>query len=287
MDREIRRVLIAGYGVMGQGIVRSFVRGGHETTVLSRDPSRLKDLPPGVQAVRDLPEAAPDLVLETIPEQIDLKHKLYARIEDAYGAEPVIASNTSSLPLQTMADGLRHPERFIGIHYFQPADAYPMVEVIRTAQTGDDTLARVEAALGRNGQSALVLNKPVEGFLVNRLQHAILNEAYWMIEEGIVTSEDVDNFAKWMFGPRLCVTGLLEQKDISGLGTNAIVQQQLVPTLHLSGKVSRTILDKIERGDLGVKTGRGFYDWRDRDVPEHKRQTEGKLAALMRWLQEN
>lgn len=272
---------------MGQGIVRSFVRGGHETLVLSRDPSRLSDLPAGVQAVRELPETAPDLVLETIPERMDLKRELYARIEDAYGAGPVIASNTSSLPLQAMADGLRHPERFIGIHYFQPADAYPMVEVIRTAQTSDATLARVEAALGRNGQSALVLNKPVEGFLVNRLQHAILNEAYWMIEEGIVTPEDVDNFAKWMFGPRMCVTGMLEQKDISGLQTNAIVQQQLVPTLHLSGKVSRTILDKIENGDLGVKTGRGFYDWRDRDVPEHKRRTEAKLAALMRWLQEN
>ncbi|MGE4219054.1 MAG: 3-hydroxyacyl-CoA dehydrogenase family protein [Alphaproteobacteria bacterium] len=287
MGNGIRSVLIAGYGVMGQGIVRSFVRGGHETLVLSRDPSRLSDLPAGVQAVRELPETAPDLVLETIPERMDLKRELYARIEDAYGAGPVIASNTSSLPLQAMADGLRHPERFIGIHYFQPADAYPMVEVIRTAQTSDATLARVEAALGRNGQSALVLNKPVEGFLVNRLQHAILNEAYWMIEEGIVTPEDVDNFAKWMFGPRMCVTGMLEQKDISGLQTNAIVQQQLVPTLHLSGKVSRTILDKIENGDLGVKTGRGFYDWRDRDVPEHKRRTEAKLAALMRWLQEN
>src|SRR3546814_3027106 len=107
-----------------------------------------------------------------------------------------------------------------------PAEALPLVEVIRVPQTTDDTFARCIAALKRTGKDAIVLNRPVEGFLFNRLQHAILHEAYYLIEQGIVTHEDVDKAAKWLLGPRCCVTGLIEQKDISGLDTHAIARSE-------------------------------------------------------------
>src|SRR5690606_38677059 len=131
MTNPVERVLVAGYGTMGRGIVLSVARAGFETVVLSRDPSRITDLPDGARAVATLPDAAPDLVIETIAEKMDLKLALYERLEDRYGAAPIIASNTSGLPLQDMADALRHPERFLGAHYMHPADALPMLEVVR------------------------------------------------------------------------------------------------------------------------------------------------------------
>lgn len=286
MNDSVKCVLIAGYGTMGTGIVLSFARAGFETIVLSRDPSRIADLPAGARAVAELPKAAPDLVIETIPEKMDLKLALYGRLEDAYGPETIIASNTSGLPLQEMADRLRHPERFLGTHYMHPADTLPMLEVVRVAQTSDTVLERTVAALRRTGKESIILNRPVVGFLINRLQHALLHEAYWMIEQGIVTARDVDDFAKHLFGPRMCVTGLIEQKDISGLDTHALAQRAIVPHLHHGAEPSRIVQEKYERGDLGVKTGVGFYDWRGKDVEAHKRRATEKLTRLLEVLRE-
>jgi 3-hydroxybutyryl-CoA dehydrogenase len=283
----INSVMIVGYGVMGRGIALSFARGGHDVTVLSRNPSRIDDLPARVTAIAELPEQAPDLIIESIPENLDLKNQLFARLEAAYGDRPILATNTSGLSMDTMAQALSHPRRFIGIHYFQPAEAFPVVEVIRVAATTDAVLEEVKAALERNGQDAIVLNQPIPGFLGNRLQHAMLHEAFSLIEDGIVTAADVDRICKTMFGPRMCVTGLIEQKDISGLNTTALTQRNLVPLLYHSGKPTRRLQEMVERGDLGVKTGQGFYDWRDRDVPAYQQKAADRLARILAILAED
>ncbi len=279
--KEIENVLVVGSGIMGRGIVTSFLRGGHEVTVLSRDPSKVQGLPPQARLVGEPPAETPDLILETVAEDLDVKTALYARLEAAYDQPPILATNTSGLSLDTMAAGLGQPQRFIGIHYFQPADALPLVEVIRTAATTDDVFAAVEAALDRNGQRVLEVRKPVKGFLANRLQHAMLHEAFSLIEAGVTTAEDVDNFAKYLFGPRLSVTGLIEQKDLTGLNTTARTQQNLVPDLDHSGRPVRLIQDLVADGNLGISTGRGFYDWRNRDVEAHKRRAADKLARIL------
>lgn len=287
MTDAVKRVLVAGYGVMGRGIMLSFLGGGFETTVLTRDPSRITDLPAGGRAVKDLPDEPPDLVIETIPEVRDLKLDLYRRLEEAYGGVPIVASNTSGLPLQELAADLRHPHRFLGVHYMQPAEAFPLVEVIRVAETGDAALAHTVAALDRTGKTAIVLNRPVVGFLFNRLQHAILHEAYWMIEQGIVRPQDVDAFARHVFGPRMCVTGLIEQKDLAGLDTHALAQRSIVPALHHGAEPNPIVQGMYERGDLGVKTGRGFYDWGGRDVGARRRLAADKLARILAIIEED
>ncbi|MDP6352459.1 MAG: 3-hydroxyacyl-CoA dehydrogenase NAD-binding domain-containing protein [Alphaproteobacteria bacterium] len=285
MSEAVNRVMVVGYGSMGRGIALSFGRAGFATTVLSRDPAAIGDLPDGVSATAALPEAPPDLVIEAVPERMDLKQALLARLEAAYGAGPILASNTSSLPLQEMADALAAPERLIGVHYMHPAEALPMVEVIRVAQTTDEVLARTTAALERTGKDSIVLAKPVIGFLINRLQHAILHEAYCLIDDGIVKPEDVDNFAKRMFGPRLCVTGLIEQKDLSGLDVHAAAQRGIVPHLHHTNRPSRVVQDLVEDGQYGAKTGTGFYDWREADLAAHRRKAADKLARLLALLE--
>ena len=283
---DIKTVLIAGYGLMGRGIALSFARGGHTTVVLSRDPSKAVDIPEGVTVVAEPPATAPDLIIESIPEDMGLKLAFFERIEKAYGDGPVIASNTSGLPLQEMADPRRDPANFLGIHYFQPAEAFPMVEVIRCAETGDTAFERVKAALKRNGQDTIEVSRPVNGFVINRLQHSILHEAFYLVQEGICTARDVDNFCRFMFGPRMCATGLLEQKDIIGLNTTAASQSGIVPTLFHNNQVSQMLLDLAARGDLGAKTGKGLYDWEGRDVEDIKRRAADKLRRILAIVQE-
>ncbi|MPY75316.1 MAG: hypothetical protein GEU87_13750 [Alphaproteobacteria bacterium] len=281
MSCEIKEVLVVGYGVMGRGIALTFARGGHSASVLSRGAAMAKDVPPGVRVVGALPPEPPDLIVEAIPEDIALKHALFERLEAAYGGAPIIASNTSSLPLEAMAARLRAPERFLGIHYFQPPEALPMVELIRCAATADGVVERCRRALVRNGQRAILLHRPIQGFLANRLQHAMMHEALYMIQEGYCIAEEVDDFCRNMFGPRMSVTGLIMQKDISGLQTTAKTHRELVPTFYHNGTPCPLLQDMAARGDLGVSTGKGFYDWKGRDVDALKAKWADKVKRIL------
>lgn len=281
----ISKVLVVGFGVLGRGIARLFAGAGMAVSAL--DPYVKDDgtLPAGIRLVRELPTEAPDLVVEAIVEVLDAKVAVFRDLEAAYGAGPIIASNTSGLPLQEMADALTHPERFIGMHFFTPADVTPLVEVVRVAQTKDEVIERAVAALEAAGREAIVLSKPIIGYLWNRLQHAILHEAYHLVENGIVKPEDVDKVAKKLLGPRFCVTGLLEGKDIFNLEPHILAQRSIVPHLHLS-KTPCAILDrKMERREFGIRTGKGFYDWHGRDAAQVAAAAGRKLKRLGDFLE--
>lgn len=278
-------VLVAGSGVMGRGIAASFARAGLNAAVLSRNPDAVDQSQYECPVLGALPEAPPALVIETIPEVLEMKHEFNRRVEAAYGGGTILASNTSSLSLQELADPLAHPERYCGIHYFQPADVAPVVELARVAQTDAAVMTRAEALLERSGKAVLRLNQPIDGLLINRLQHAILHEAYHLIEQGICTARDVDMAAKQMLGPRMSVTGLIEQKDLSGLDTHALAQAQLVPLLHHGDTASRVVQDKYAGNRLGVKTGTGFYDWRQCDVAAYQGRTRALLNEVLDVLE--
>ncbi len=281
----ISNVLVIGFGVLGRGIARLFAGAG--MTVSALDPNVKDDgtLPPGIRLLSELPKEAPDLVVEAIVEVIEAKVAVFRDLEAAYGAGPIIASNTSGLPLQEMADALKHPERFIGMHFFTPADVSPLVEVVRVAETTDEVIERAVGALEAAGREAIVLTKPIIGYLWNRLQHAILHEAYHLVENGIVKPEDIDKVAKKLLGPRFCVTGLLEGKDIFNLEPHILAQKSIVP--HLNHAVTpSTILDrKLERREFGIRTGKGFYDWQGRDAAEVAAATGRKLKRLGEFLE--
>ena len=283
---EIRSVLVAGLGTMGRGIAAAFARGGHSTAILTRAPEKATGVPDGVAVLGDLPAQPPDLIVETIVEEMAPKIAFNARVEAAYGGRPILVTNTSGLPVQELADRLSHPERYAGLHYFQPADVIPLVELAAIRQTDPAVMAAVAAAVARCGQRALPLGQALPGLLINRLQHAILHEAYYLIEKGVCTAAEIDIAAKEMLGPRMCITGLIEQKDLSGLDTHALAQAAIVPHLCHSAVPSPVVQDKFRAGDLGVKTGRGFYDWRGRDVPAHQAKTRARLNRLLALLAE-
>ncbi|MBI1779748.1 MAG: hypothetical protein HYR63_30820 [Proteobacteria bacterium] len=284
MSIRIRSVLVAGSGVMGRGIATAFLRAGCHVAVLSRNPEKIAEIVKGAAGAGALPETAPDLIVESIPERVDLKQELYAKIEAKYAGRPILATNTSGLALEDLAAKLKHPERFIGLHYFQPAEVMPMVEVCKTLDTAASVADAVSAAVRACGQEPILLNRPIVGFLMNRLQHAILHEAYYLIDEGVCGAKEVDEVARHLLGPRMCITGLIEQKDISGLDTHATVQRQIVPHLNHSDQPGRICQELYEQGHYGIKTGRGFYDWTKRDGKAYAAQAKAKLERLIAFL---
>jgi len=281
VEAGIRSVLVAGSGTMGRGIAATFAAAGFDAAVLSRDPARARPQAPGVRLLGALPEMPPDLVIETIPEEIGLKHEFNARIEAAYGGRTVLASNTSALPLQELADRLAHPGRFCGLHYMQPPEASPYVELARVRQTEDPVMAAVAAAAERTGKRILLLNKPVPGLLVNRLQHALAHEAYWLMQEGVTDAATIDLVLRTAIGPRMCINGAIEQKDWSGLLTHALVQKALVPALHHGAEPIGFVQAMPGQGKLGAAGGQGFYDWRGKDVEAIRQASQGFIRRIM------
>lgn len=278
---EIRSVLVAGSGTMGRGIAATLVATGFDVAVLSRDPARARPQAQGVRLVAALPEAPPDLVIETIPEEMDLKHAFNARIEAAYGGRAILASNTSSLSLQKLAAPLRFPQRYCGLHYMQPPETFPYVELARVAGTEDGVVQAVRDAMTRSGKVALILNKPVPGLLINRIQHALAHEAYWLIEQGVTDAATIDLIIRTAIGPRMCVNGAIEQRDWSGLQTHALVQKALVPELHHGAEPVALVPRMVADGKLGVANGQGFYDWRGLDVDAIRTSSLGFIRRIM------
>jgi 3-hydroxybutyryl-CoA dehydrogenase len=285
MAHAIESVVVVGHGVMGAGIVRSFVGAGFRVAVVSRRAPALPGLPAGVTASADLPPAAPDLVIETIAEEVEAKRAVYRAIEAAYPPDTLIGTNTSGLPLETLAAELAHPERFVGVHWFHPAEVFPMVEVVAGPAAPPAIVERVAAALVRTGKEPIVLTRPVVGYVINRLQHAILHEAYHMIAEGIAGADTIDRVARRLLGPRMCVTGLVEQKDIAGLTIHARAQRSIVPALNHTGAPNPMLQAMVARGDTGLDAGCGFYDWTGTDAGAVRADAGARLRALLETLE--
>jgi 3-hydroxybutyryl-CoA dehydrogenase len=281
--RAIQTVLIYGYGVMGRGVAATFAQSGFTTIVRSR--RKLSGLPASLSAAERLPEDPPDLVIEFVPEDARAKQAVYAEIEAAYpGDSPLIATGTSGLDLVELARKMKRPERFLGVHYFMPADTAPVVEVMAGLATPRADVDRVADALRRTGKEPVVLYKPIVGFLVNRLQHAILHEAYYLIEAGVASAEDIDHAARRMLAPRMCLNGLIQQKDISGLKIHADAQRSIVPRLFHNATPNPMLQSMVRRGETGLSAGRGFYDWSGCDVEAVRKQASSQLAKLLEFL---
>jgi 3-hydroxybutyryl-CoA dehydrogenase len=285
--KPIETVLIYGYGVMGKGVSGTFADAGFETIVKSSRASELSDLPNGVTALANLPEKAPDLVIEFVPEDTAIKQRVFAEIEDAYpDDEVIIATGTSGASLIDLGAKLKRPHLFTGIHYFMPADTTAVAEVMAGPEAPVEVVDAVAGAVKRTGKEIITLYKPIVGFLINRLQHIILHEAYYLVEEGVATPADIDMAARKMLAPRMCLNGLIEQKDTSGLEIHALAQSSIVPELHSVDTPNPLIQDMVARGEVGLSAGRGFYDWDGCDVDMVRKQSSERLRKLSKFLNE-
>jgi 3-hydroxybutyryl-CoA dehydrogenase len=280
-------IMVFGCGTMGSGIISSFLTNPSlKITIVENNIPILKKLPQFIQdshlqALQQTGEVIvndrlmvltdlinykqkkyyPRLIVEAIPEKLALKKALFEKLEEMFPREVIVGSNTSTLPLQQMADWFKYPERFVGIHYNHPAHIIPIVEVVKLAHTDQQYVDQVIVLLKQSGKIPVLLKKPIDGFITNRLQHAIYREIYALMEDDSVSAEDIDKVAKYMFGPRMAVTGLLLQKDCSGLDTHTFAQREMVKVLANNRVCGSALENKFKKGEYGLKSGKGFYDW--------------------------
>ena len=285
---EIRRIGIVGAGLMGHGIAQVFALQGYpvnifdaQTEVLHSVPERIhKNLKIFFELERvkesqidecigniDLCDELVsvckdvDFIIEAIEENLSAKLKVFEKLEQHIDSTVIISSNTSAISITKLSDGLRHKQRFLGTHFWNPPHIIPCVEVIRGEHTADSAFETVFNLMKIVGKEPVKVLKDIPGFLGNRLQHAMWREAMSLAEKDIASPEDIDKVVKYGFGLRLPFIGPLETADLAGLDLSRDVHEYLFPFLENSSQPSQKLKDLVDKGLLGVKTGKGFYDW--------------------------
>ena len=285
---EIKQIVVIGAGNMGEGIAQSFAQAGKSVKVLSRKRETLDkclqqiDTNLKLFAEFQLLEEAPEVIksrityipmaelseairgchfiVETIPEVLADKKELFGKLD---GCDPdvILASNTSSITITTLTEDMKTAYRVVGTHYFNPAHIVPLVEIHRGQYTSDKVVQTTRDLMLQVGKKPILVRKEIPGFIVNRIQGAIFREISYLLDEGIATPEDIDMAAKAMYGFRLSCIGPMEADDMIGLDTSARVSANLFRTLSNRTEPSATLLDKVSKGELGIKTGSGWYNY--------------------------
>ena len=291
------RIAVIGAGLMGHGIAQVFALGGYDVavydsvaaslkTVRDRIAANLRDLDEDVTAyervrpVGDLAEAVreADYVVEAAPEDLALKQRLFAEIEGYVRPDTILASNTSVIPITQIMGGLKHRERALGTHWWNPPYLVPLVEVIGTewtSQAAIDTTMALHAAVGKTPAH---VKKDVPGFIGNRLQHALWREAVSLVERGICDAETVDTVIKAAFGRRLAVLGPLENADMVGTDLTLAIHRTVLPDIESRPGPSPYLEKLVADGKLGFKSGEGFRKW----TPEQQQALRAKVAKHLK-----
>lgn len=307
MADRIGTVAIIGGGVMGGDIAASFASGGGRVYVMSpsqqtRDalPGRVKAgleqlsrdpmLAANVTATDDL-EALPwkeiDLVIEAVTEDLPLKLRLFADLERLARPEAILATNTSSFPIGEVGGRLKTRSRMLGMHYFMPAHVVPLVEVVKAEFTDDAVVDAVMAELRRLQKAPIRCNRDIAGFIGNRLQHALMREALYLIENGITDAEGVDTAVRFGFGFRFLACGPILQKEMSGWDTNLAAGNTIYPTLHNGDRHGRMVHELVASGRLGTKTKEGLWKWTDETLAKTRADYNRKLKAAFELLRQD
>lgn len=307
---QIQKVVMAGAGTMGTSMAQIFAAHGYDTVLYNHREATLQKARRMVelnqealvlsgelsQAESDAVKARIqltsdescfqdcDVVVESIVENMQAKHQLWQKISGLAREDAILTTNTSGLSITEIAKAVQRPERFCGMHWFNPPHLVPLVEVIKGEETEDQT-ARVVAELAeRIGKKAVTVKKDAKGFIGNRLQTAILREALHIVQSGIADAEDVDKAVKYGIGFRYACLGPLETADFGGLDIFYHVAEYLVPDLYSSQEVPALLREKFEKGELGVKTGKGFYDYSGDKGEQAIRERDEKFIRLYHAL---
>jgi 3-hydroxybutyryl-CoA dehydrogenase/5-formyl-3-hydroxy-2-methylpyridine 4-carboxylate dehydrogenase len=200
-----------------------------------------------------------------VPEKIELKKQVHLQIEELVGDDVIISTNTSGIPISAMAEALKAPGRFIGMHWSNPPHLIPMIEVIPGKQTDEATTQRLMEIVTAFGYNP-VLENEIAGFVENRVLYAIMRECLALVQAGIVTQEAMDTCVKWGIGYKLAVVGPMRLLDMAGLDIYQSVSGYLNKELDASTETPAVITDLIAEGRLGFKSGGGLYSYGDGDV---------------------
>jgi len=283
---SIKTVVVIGAGIMGRGIAHVSVLGGFNTILndvsddfLQKAQDRIrKDLQQGVELGKlsgeemntslqrlgldaDMERAArnADLVIEAVPERIDLKLELFARLDRVCAPHTVLASNTSALSITEMAAATKRPQQFIGMHFFNPVHKMKLVEIIRGLETNNETFQTVESVSRKMGKETVEVRES-PGFVTSRINALIGNEAFYMLQEGIASARDIDKALKLGLNHPM---GPFEMVDLVGLDTRLSILNFLHQTLGEKYRPCPLLVKYVKAGRLGKKVGKGVYEYSD------------------------
>lgn len=293
----MEKIAVIGAGLMGHGIAQVFAVKGHEVAihdpfpeVLARVPERvltnLRGLGLDESAVERIslhktPEGAvekADIVFEAAPESLSLKQDIFAKISASTQPGCILASNTSVIPIGEIAAKAEDMGRILGTHWWNPPYLIPLVEVIQASRTESVYVEKCINLLKRVGKVAVHVKRDVPGFVGNRLQHALWREAISIVAAGICDAETVDLVVKNSFGMRLPVLGPLENADLVGLDLTLAIHSVILRHLEASPEPSPLLARYTSEQHLGMKTGRGFYEW----TPQSAQHVRERLTQYLR-----
>ncbi len=286
-SRDIRTVLLAGSGVMGVSFAQIFAGNGYEVILYDISDQALeraeKGLKSGLEtqaeqgriAEESVPEilnrirltsdksgfAKADFILEAIVEKMQIKHLFWEEVSALARPEAILATNTSGLSVTEIAQAVKDPARFAGMHWVNPPHLVPLVEVIAGEQSSEEVVDEIFALARHIGQKPVRVYKDPPGFILNRLQYAVIREACNCVQQGYASLEDVDNVMKYGLGMRYACIGPFETMDLGNLETFFNVSGYMMKSLCNDTGVPEILQKVYGEGKLGVKNGAGFYDY--------------------------
>lgn len=292
--KDIKNVLVVGAGMMGKNIAFAMtanstinvvvtdiaeqdVRTGiiencrqlvaHDVISEQALEDRLRRIVFTTDMQSDLVKAA-DLVFEAVFEDMAVKRRTFAALEAVCSHEAILCTNTSVMSPSEISAEMKHRTRFAGTHFWNPAHLIPLVEVVKSDATSDETAAAVMGLLQSVGKKPVLCQKDVPGFIANRMQHALWREAISIVENGIADAETVDMAVKYSFGLRLPQLGPLENADMVGNDLTLSIHEYILPHLESSQCPSPLLKELNNSGSLGFKTGKGFKNWTPDDMQD-------------------
>jgi len=310
---QIKKVAVVGAGLMGHGIAQAFAQEGFPVTITDVSESALAavkdkiranlitlaegkligtgDVAPALDRISiagDLAAAVgdADFVTEAVFENLEIKQKTFQEMEKSCSPDTVLASNTSSIPMTDIAALMARPERAVITHWFNPPYLVPLVEIVLGKKTSEEASAISIDLLTRIKKVPVKVQKEIPGFLINRIQAAMNREVYSLVEMGAASAEDIDLAIKASLGFRLASLGPLVIRDLAGLEVTYKVEGDLLKEIYSGTEIPKIFKEKIDRGELGTKTGKGFFEYTPESVAaiiqERDRQFVRRLKDLYR-----
>ena len=297
-------VVIIGGGIMGGDVAIIFAAGNWNVYVMSPSektraslPGRLKTglaklgAPESAAAnvktittLEEIPWKDVDLVIEAATEDLALKKKLFSQLETLARPDIPLASNTSTFPIGEIGGHLKTRSRVFGLHYFMPAHLVPLVEIIQADFSDPKIGDALELQQKSLGKAPVRVNKDIPGFIGNRLQHAMMREALYLVADGVVSPEGIDTAVRYGFGFRFLACGPMTQKEMSGWDTNLYAGTSLYPSLHAEKEPPQFLKDMIAKNHIGMKTKRGIWEWTDEGIAKEKARIEKVLQQAFAIL---